>query len=145
MAKYFVLIRIEPTHIAGKGADRGKVISIRPATEKVSDYEKKRAVILEVEMTKTRMLTLSKKIRPRTNYVPLTQPPDMEKKPDVYKAWELACKEEQDKLENWGLNVDFDAVPEIKAKLADIDNMKKAVAPIAVVKGVITEVQAEKP
>ena len=144
MSKYYVLTRIETAHIAGKGANRGEVISIRLATEKVTNYEKKRAVILEVEMTKTQMLVMQKAVRPRAYYTPLTQPPDPETNPDGYLTWELACKEEQDKLVNWGLSVDFDAVPEIKAKLANIDNLKIIVEPIVVAQTVITEVQAEK-
>ena len=140
MAKYHVFVRVEPAHIKGKGADRGDVVSIRPASAKVTDMEKRKLVVLEVEMTEAGMERKRKGIRPSSNYVPITEPPDMEKEPDKYVAWELACREEQSKLANFGLKVDFDKVAVIKGKLADIDDMEKKVAPITVTKSVFEEV-----
>lgn len=145
MAKYNIFVRVEPAHIKGKGADREEVIAIRPVNAKITDMEKKKLVVLEVEMTKAEMERKRKEIRPKSNYMPITEAPDIEKEPDKYLAWELVCREEQSRLANFGLKVDFEKVVVIKGKLADIDNMKKKIAPIAVVKGVITEVQAEKP
>ena len=137
MAKYLILIRKQPAQVKGKGADKGDVISMRLASAGTTKFERERCDVVEKEMTEAQVKRMQKKVRPRTNYVPLTQPPDMEKNPDVYKAWELACQEEQSKLKNWGLKVDFDAVPEIKAKLKDIDDFGKVVEPIMVDKAVI--------
>jgi len=140
MAKYNVFVRVEPAHEKGKGADRGEVVAIRPVDAKITDMEKKRLVVLEVEMTETEMKRKRREVRPKSNYVLITEAPDIKKEPDKYLAWELACQEEQSKLANFGMKVDFEKVVAIKGKLADIDNAKKKVEPIAVAKSVFEEV-----
>lgn len=143
MAKYLVFIRAERAHIAGKGADRGDVISMRPGDARVTDTERKRLLILEVEMTKAESVLYQNKIRPQSVYEPLTPSPDPKTNPDGALAWELAFTEAVEALPRFGLTVDLQATLTAQ-QVKDIDDFSKSVEPITANKTVLTEVQGRK-
>lgn len=103
MSKYLIFIRKQPAQIKGKGADKGDVISIRLSTTPATKFEQEHCDIIEKEMTEAQMVVLRNKIRPRTSFVSVTTPPNPKKNPNAHKAWELANKETQNKLPNYGL------------------------------------------
>lgn len=139
MAEYYVLVRVEAA-ASGEEPGRGRVISIRPVGNGVTNAEKRKLLILQVEMTEAEAETFRKEITPRANYVPASAPPADE---DEHVAWLLAYEEASEKLPLYGKAVDF-SIPVIQEKISDIDDMYKGVEPIVFDKALFSVLEPEK-
>lgn len=129
MAEYLVFVRIEPAHIKGKGADRGEVVSIRPGNARFTRTEKKRLLILKVEMDDIQLMDFKSQLWPRQTFEKVSAPPKGASRAEKGKFYARMRA-----IPQRGLKVD---IGKLKKGLASetagrVDDLTKAVEPMAV-------------
>ncbi len=135
MAECLIFIRLKENISAGRGANRGDIVSMRPATARITSFEKKNFCILKiVDMTESEILILTQEIHPRANLQILTEEPEDDGEAE---SWKAAIEAERSKLPVYGKQVKLDSSNFSSKELADIDNLSKECEPIVRPKTII--------
>ena len=126
--KYIALVRIEPAQVVGKGADRGEVIALREPDSRITKTEKRRLLVLKLNLTKAEYQVMQGQVRPQTTFAPIGTPPE---DPDKAEAWMAAMEAERKKLHKFSLRVELES---LGLKMTKVDDLTCAIEPVSVTK-----------
>ena len=142
MPNYHVFIRVQDQQQAGKGAAPGDVVSVRPSSDKITNTEKKRLLILKVSLTAQELEQLQKQIRPRTSFEHVGTPPT---DPAAYEAYMFAMAAEKKMVNSYGKRVELTTANFTQKQLDEIRDLNKSCEPIPKDKAVIKEPETAGP
>lgn len=125
MSKWIFLVKIQED-LTNHAATRFDVASVRPPGARVTEHEKKRFAIFEIEMSDAEGHDcMERRCRPQTQSQPMAGIYDGLSKEDAEAMW-FALDKEAAKLPAYGLQIDFTEFLS-SAKVALLGDMKKEV------------------